>query len=182
MFFYDGDDSHPADGAIQVTADIIAERLARYGFEPQVAETWRVPFSYSIPPGFDLFPESAMTEERYEATRVLSMDLSGVRDNGVHRSPMLLLSDSFGSVPVEYHVRNGNFVSHLSARVGIPMHHKQVHGGGPRMLRHLAGDPDVLSMDRKVCIFLFSEDYMFRHVLGNTRFNWMVEQIPEKAE
>ena len=144
-----------------------------------VTETWRVAFNHRIPPGFDLFPESATTSDRYEATRILSTDLKGVRDTGVSDSPILLLSDSFGSVPFEYRVRNANFVTHLSARIGLPMHHKQVAAGGPRMLRNMATDNHKLLSGRKVCIFLFSEEYMLRHVDGNIRFNWMVVELPK---
>jgi hypothetical protein len=179
--YYDGDDGHPADGGIQATADAVAERLARYNFEPQVQETWRIPFSYRIPTGFDLFPESSKTSDRYIATRVMTMDLKGVRDDSVARSPILLVSDSFGSVPYEYGVRNANFVSHLSARTGVPMYHKQVGGGGPRMLRHMAADSHDLLANRKVCIFLFSELYMFQHARGNAKHNWTVEQLPDKS-
>ena len=176
--YYDGDDGHPADGGIQVAADATAARLARYEFKPQVDATWRIPLQYRIPTGFDLFPESARTEDRYTATRVLARDLKGVRDDSVPNSPVLLVSDSFGSVPFEYHVRNANFVSHLSARIGIPLMHKQVGAGGPQMLRHMARNGDKLLKNRKVCIFLFSEFYLFQHARGGVKHNWAIEKLP----
>ena len=170
--YYDGKDGHPADGAIQVAADQISNRLARYEFKPRLRTTWRMTLSHNIPEKFDLFPESAWNEDRYLATRVMTLGLRGVRDVSTDDAPILFASDSFGSVPYEYGMRNANLVSHITARLGVPIYHKQVNAGGPGMLRHMAADRLDLFSNRKVCVFLFSERFLFKHAPGNKKFEW----------
>lgn len=174
--FYDGLDSHPADGAIQIAADAVASRLTRYGLKPVLKETWHVPFKFKMMRAS--FPVSSREQARYQATRVLGSDFRGLRDVGVRDSPVLLISDSFASVPSDYGVRNANFLSHLSARIGLPLHHKQVGGGAPQMLRHLAREGVGLFSGRKVCVFLFSEQYLYRNNPEKASMHWQDAQLP----
>lgn len=176
--YYDGLDNHPADGAIQVAADQIARRLARYAIAPALDACWFLPVAFRMPEGYPLFPESAGVQARYQATRVVDRHMKGIRDGGVRESPFLLLSDSFGGVPADYGVRNANLLAHLAARTGRYVHHKQVGGGAPQMLKHMAKDAAALLNGRRVCIFLFAEQYLFSHSTENLQLQWVDAKLP----
>jgi hypothetical protein len=118
-----------------------------------VDECWFLPATFRMPEGYPLFPESAGVQARYQATRVVDRHMKGIRDGGVRESPFLLLSDSFGGVPANY-------------------------GGAPQMLKHMAKDAAALLNGRRVCIFLFAEQYLFSHSTENLQLQWVDAKLP----
>lgn len=176
--YYDAEDGHPADGAIQAAARAVAERLRRYTFRPNYPRVQLRTVHYAIPRRYERFPPHAYEEGAYAATSVL--DLEGrplpTRDPD---SPLLVVGDSFVQVPRNYGVPGADFLAQLAKETGVLARRFDVGDGGPQMLRHLAREGRELFEGCRVCVFVFRELNLFRHLLDDERYRWDIVRLPE---
>jgi alginate O-acetyltransferase complex protein AlgJ len=176
--YYDALDHHPADGAIQIAAEQIAARIARYGFKTRYRGLRKVQVPLSIPDRYTRFPDHAKLPGAYTATRVMIDGTTPLPEEPKSASPVLLLCDSFGGVPAPYGVRNAALPVHLAAEMGFRPRTFRVEGGAPQMLVHLSrADPAILRGVR-VCVFFFNEMYLYRDDPETERLRWQVAELP----
>ena len=176
--YYDGADGHPANGAIVAAAGAIAERLRRYGdVEPDFAEMRTRKVRHAIPKRYRLFPSHAHNERCYTATKVMQSDGSAFPSNS-HGSPILLIGDSFTSVPHSYGVPNADLPSHVVKELGVLIRHITIGGSAPQLMVHLAkAGPEAIE-GLRVVVYVFRENYMFRHSETEAKFRWQAVDLP----
>lgn len=181
--FYDARDAHPADGAIQITAEQIALRLRRYPLHPSYRILYRAVLRHGIPDKYVSFPQHARDGNAYSATRIFVDPLTPMPEASTELSPLLLLSDSFGGVPSSYGVLNANLSVHIAAQTGVLPRILRVGAGAPQMLVHLArSDPRFLQGVR-VCILAFSERYLYRSRRTDALdMRWTLAELPPLAD
>ena len=157
--YYNAVDSHPAEGALRVTARAIGERLARYSLPRDLEKVWTQEVGFAIPrqAKFDAFPESAKTGTPYAATRIFAPDGSPVLDWGRPGAPVLLLCDSFGGVPDRYGVGAASLLPQIARETGIIAEKIERGGGGPQMMKFLSQYPPETFRNRKVCLLVINE-------------------------
>ena len=157
--YYNAVDSHPAEGALLVTARAIAERLARYSLPRDLEQVWTQEVGFAIPrlARFEAFPESAKTGTPYAATRIFAPDGVPVPDLGRPGAPILLLCDSFGGVPERYGVDSASLLPQLAGETGLIAEKIERGGGGPHMMKHLGQLPPETLHNRKVCLLVINE-------------------------
>ena len=175
--YYDGGDNHPADGLIQESARVIAERLKRYQFTPEFSDCTTKSTRFGIPSSRAGFPEHAYFSDAYVATQVF--DSNGKRlPTNESSSPVLLLADSCARVPNSFGVSDANFISHLIHQSAVVPHTVVVGGGSPQALVHLADAPAQTLTGRKVCVFLFGEHYLYINRSDDQKLRWDDATLP----
>ena len=176
--FYDAEDGHPADGAIQIAAHEIAARLRRYGELRPVATHFHTRQTrYRIPDQFERFPARTHRQASYTATCVSFAD-----DRPLPRSapdgPILLLGDSFSSVPYAFGPHCANVAAHLTKETGVLVRHLMVASGGPQLMVHLAREGRAMTEGVRVCVYVFRENYLWQSSETETKFHWQVVELP----
>jgi hypothetical protein len=179
--FYDGDDNHPAEGALRIAARLAAERLARYELPPSRRTFELEGVRFAVPAEFDAFPEHAHAPLAYAATRVLDENGEPLPRSD-RRSPLLLIGDSFLTTPRIYGVASAGLSAHITRHTGVVPRELSVGAGSPQMLVHLAkAGPELLDGVR-VCVFAFREGYLYRHDPDERADRWEVVELPKRTD
>lgn len=176
--FYDAEDGHPADGAIQVAAHEIAQRLRRYGeLEPRYTTFRTRTVRYKIPDRYELFPERVHRQLSYSATAVSREDGSAIQ-RSVPDAPILLVGDSFSGVPYAFGPANADLAAHLTKETGLLVRRLEVGSGGPQLMVHMAREGRALTQGVRVCVYVFRENYMWTHSETETKYRWQIAELP----
>jgi hypothetical protein len=176
--YYDAVDSHPADGAIRITARVVAERLRRWRISPNLPRELRVAtVPFGIPERWaEDFPPHARSPRAYTATAVESAPGHPIPWT-TEGSPLLVIGDSFAAVPESYRVQGANIGSHLALELGVAPRTMTVAGGAPQMLVHLAERGAELLDGVRVCVFVFHEVYLYTHDPASRERAWQIVVI-----
>lgn len=162
--FYDADDFHPADGAIQVAAREVARRLERYdfrnvsGYEPLQSRLTLDEFNITDPAG------GMKLGAEYPAT-VVEMLGGGriVREGKECNSPLVLMGDSVTIVPPQFGDK-ATIRAHLAHHTGVIPDHLTSMGGSAQAMRHLAREGGHFLADRTVLVFIFAPTRLFGYL------------------
>jgi hypothetical protein len=175
--FYDEDDQHPADGAIQVTAEEIAKRLERYdlleGVQPLNLQLKRA----------EVEKTSKRGTFKYSATRVVTTDGKPLTVPENAGSPVIIMGDSYTRIPHEY-LPGGDGCAlpmHLSHRLGRMPDQLVRMGGSSQAMRLLAREGGDYLAQRRVLIFVFAHTRLFGNVAKNIRHSedeWDMVSLP----
>ena len=139
--YYPYEDPHPADGAIQIAAKEIAERLKRYQCPPQLHHLKYRISAFTMPEEFQqrrgrelkFFPDNPTF------TAKVVIDNSGdLLPTGSLSSPYLLLGDSFTRCPSLYKIYGANIKDHIALNCGIIPATISVNGSAGQSMRNLA--------------------------------------------
>ncbi|MCA8943526.1 MAG: hypothetical protein KDB80_13260, partial [Planctomycetes bacterium] len=174
--YYDGMDGHPADGAIQTVAHLVAARLWRYELERDFEESSVETVKFRIPPQFDKFPERSHREALYQATVVTTAEgteLPPPRRDG----PLLVIGDSMADVPTRYGVADANVAAHLAKETGVIAKHAYLSGGAPRMIPFVGTQHPDLFKGVRVCVFVLNERYLRIHDQSSFQFTWFDQPL-----
>lgn len=176
FLFYDCNDAHPADGAIELAARATARRLARYDFSSG-AQSMRQAFTsrtiqFKMPSTRKIFPANSV----YPATLVLGPGGAPVASSDF-RSSVLVIGDSFIGVPTAYGVRSADFLAHLAKETGFVPTRFEVGGGAPQIMHHLARKGRTFLQGRRVCVLVFSIGYLFLNEV-DTKSTWAEIDLP----
>ncbi|MCA8941343.1 MAG: hypothetical protein KDB80_02180 [Planctomycetes bacterium] len=157
--YYDGNDNHPARGAIEVASRVVAERLRRYELKPEFDTVFVGKLRHGIPWSCDAFPKRAHAGAVYEASVVLDADRTEFEWSNPS-SELLAVGDSFLGVPRPYGVLSADFLAHLAQGTGLLARRLQVGGGAPKILVHMAKAGRSLTKGARVCVLVFREGYI----------------------
>lgn len=162
--FYDADDFHPADGAIQVAAREVARRLDRYDFRKAAGH---VPLQSRLKVDEFTITDAAggmKIGARYPATVV---ELLGggriLRENAECNSPLVLMGDSVTIVPPQFGDQ-ATIRAHLAHLTGIIPDHLTSMGGSAQAMRHLAREGGHFLSDRAALVFVFAPTRLFGYL------------------
>ncbi|MGK0157618.1 MAG: hypothetical protein ACI9SE_004599 [Neolewinella sp.] len=176
--FYDAEDGHPANGAIITAAHEIAKRLRRYkGLKASFQTVQTRDIQFAIPVRHKKFPAHAYAAKCYTATSVTDVDgTSFLLDTA--DAPVLLVGDSFATVPYFYGVLDGDITAHMTKETGVMMRKLQVGGAAPQLMVHLARAGRQRTKGVTVLVYVFRENYMFTHDEANAKFRWQITELP----
>ena len=175
--FYDEDDQHPADGAIQVTAEEIAKRLERYDLLDGVQ-----PLNLQLKAA-EVEKTSKRGTFKYPATRVVTADGKPLTVPENAGSPVIIMGDSYTRIPHEY-LPGGDGCAlpmHLSHRFGRMPDQLVRMGGSSQAMRLLAREGGDYLAQRRVLIFVFAHTRLFGNVAKNIRHSedeWDMVSLP----
>ncbi len=179
--YYDGQDGHPADGAVQVSAAVVAERLGRYGLKRHLRTAFTAEVRHGVAAGTGKFPPRAFRGDAYAATVVLDGDRREL-PRSEPSSEVLVFGDSFIGVPGSYGVLSADFCAHLALRSGVIPRRLQVEGGAPQLMVHLARAGRELTEGCRVCIVAIRESYLYSHTPDDPTGRWDVRELPSKRD
>lgn len=162
--FYDADDFHPADGAIQVAAREVARRLERYDFRSAAGY---VPLQSRLTAAEFTITDAAggmKIGARYPATVVEMLGGGRVlRENKERNSPLVLMGDSVTIVPPQFGDK-ATIRAHLAHLTGIVPDHLTSMGGSAQAMRHLAREGGHFLSDRAALVFVFAPTRLFGYL------------------
>jgi len=154
--FYDGPDDHPADGAIQISAHAVAERLQRYEFQSmpgyQALEFKTEDSEFVIQKSAAGF----VAGSHYPAT-VVDISAGGFIENKGRKgvSPIVLIGDSVTLVPMQLN-GTASFPAHLAKDCGLEVDRLLNLGGSSQAMQHIARAGNNFLAERWVMVFYFS--------------------------
>ncbi|MFT6080152.1 MAG: hypothetical protein ACJAQZ_002213 [Planctomycetota bacterium] len=132
---------------------------------------------FAIPVRHKKFPAHAYAEKCYTATSVTDVDgTSFLLDTP--DAPVLVVGDSFATVPYFYGVLDGDITAHMTKETGVMMRKLQVGGAAPQLMVHLARAGRQRTKGISVLVYLFRENYMFTHDEANAKFRWQITELP----
>lgn len=155
MIFYDVGDDHPADGAVQVAAEVIGERLSRYDLEHRPGF---VPVVYKIGPvDFETNHHASKKPMRhYTATQVFTPDGTPLLVRSSSSCPVLVAGDSYTYAPGSYDVGAASIPTHLARHLGEPPNVLRRMGGAPEIMQVIASEGGEFLVGRCAVVFIFS--------------------------
>ena len=152
VVFHDTVDQHPCDGGVQVAADEIAKRLARYEVEkPSPALKFNLKqVTYSD------------NDRQYAATAVTTEkgEPLDVPENA--GSPFIVMGDSFSRTP-DYHPggEGAAIPMHVAYRLGVVPDYLGAMGNSDKVMRLLARQGGNYLANRKAVVFVFAPNRLF---------------------
>ena len=156
--YYETTDVHPGSGVLEITADHIATRLQRYPLMPSATNLISQSLSYTNL----LYP----LHEPY--TQAVSRVCRQIRqqDGSIlqlsDQSPLLVIGDSYAKVPRSYGVAGAAIAEQIAyATEGVVPSSFRRPAGTMMMGKYLAREPLSYVQNRKVCLFVFNETYLF---------------------
>lgn len=181
--FYPYQDIHPADGGIQVAATVIADRLKRYRFPPNVYGLKPQTGQFTMTRGFQERREKDLSFMPLDPTFPVTFikTLAGKElPGGPVSSPILILGDSFSYCPDVFgDCRGGNVREHIAYRTGVNPSALSARGSAGQAMSHLAlAEPDFL-VNRQVVVFIFSPTRLFAHRRAKGS-EWKIVPFAEK--
>lgn len=153
-YYEDTADIHPADAGLQLAAREIAARIAEYT-EGEPYELQRSPVAFR----HDRYPLPDREYMDTEATRVLWQGQGLVFPE---LGPLLLFGDSFVKVPNGYGVDSANIAAQVAYELGHLPSYFTRPGDAHRIGRHLAQQQPSFLAGRKVAVFFFNGENVFR--------------------
>ncbi len=174
--FYDAEDEHPADGAVQTIAEQTGRRLARYGLNRMTGDVLLMHVPYAIPEDphyFSKFGSRSRLTDAYVATAVLGRDGHPLPETEELGGQLLLMCDSFGRVPRSYGVRYANLPYHLVHHAGVFPRLLAIEAGAPQMVTHLARSAASELANVRVCVFVLNERFLRVHLENSERSRWV---------
>ena len=175
--YYDAMDGHVADGGIITAAAEVARRVRRYTeLQPDYRVVKVQPTPYAIPREHRMFPPHSHIEGAYTAFSVRDEDGRPIpRDSP--DAPVLVIGDSFVSVPDFYGVPTASFTVHLIKETGLRTRMLALGGAASQMLVHLAHADKKLLQGVRVCVFLFLESFLYGYSADDRLFHWQVVDL-----
>jgi SGNH hydrolase-like domain, acetyltransferase AlgX len=178
--YYDATDRHPADGGLRIAAELIAQRLKRYELttrtdHPAIVFQQR-PVEVVIEPHNITrggFPPNA----RYPGTQVVFPDGSLVPSDEESKSPIVVMGDSFTSVPGPG-TPSANLVAHLGFHLGEVPCHLLTMGSSDQAMRVLAREGGSFLANRYALVFAFSPSRLQGSVSATESGGWDLYDLP----
>ena len=182
--YYDFDDHHPAQGGIELAAEVIAKRLQRYKFKPVYKGLSRQLIEFEMPATYMKRFQMRGEVTSYPARQVVQSH-GGFLPRSDKQSPVLLIGDSFTRVPMLYGVGHAGLREQIAFESGIFPRSMSIYGSAARIMRNLRREgPDYLE-GVKVCVFVFAQYPMFETVDDDGRLQpspkaeqWEVAPLP----
>lgn len=177
--FYDAADLHPADGAIQIAAAEIANRLRRYDLDKR--PEWpgikynRVPTIVTAKDDAQL--GAVRPGAQYPATQIVAADGSMVEVVEDSRSPVLIIGDSFTAVPGPQ-VPSASIPSHLAFHLGEVPTQLISLGGSEKAMRMLAREGGGYLAGRAAVVFIFSPSRLLGAASFTGEVTWDLYDLP----
>ncbi|MEI6534039.1 MAG: hypothetical protein WCN98_01775 [Verrucomicrobiaceae bacterium] len=175
--FYDEHDHHPADGGIQVAAEQITRRLARYELAKDAKNG---PIDLRLNPSSFLKSIDEKNEVRCPATQILTADGNPLHINDNTGSPVVILGDSFTQVPAVY--------PHSVEGAALPMHVAYLSGVVPDRLSNMGSSDKAMTLlareggdflaNRRVLVFVFAPNRLFGQDSGRGDEKWNLVNLP----
>ncbi len=177
--FYDAADLHPAAGAIQIAAEHIAARLARY--ELHKRPEWPGIKYKLVPTQVTAREDSQLGEVRpgaqYPAVQVIAEDGSMVEVVEHSRSPVLIIGDSFTVVPGPQ-VPSASIPAHLAHHLGEVPTQLVSLGGSEKAMRMLAREEGSYLAGRAAVVFIFSPSRLLGAGSYTGEVTWDLYDLP----
>ncbi len=183
--FYPYEDTHPADGGIQVAAAAITTRLERYGFAPDIYGLKTRVTQFTMPAKFQQRREGRYKfmplNPSYSAT-IIETQFGESLSKVSSASPLLILGDSFIRCPDLYGVRGGNMVDHIVRQTGVISASLSVNGSAGQAMSNLALERGAFLSNRQVAVFVFSTSRMFtqKYPEGHVDKEWKIVPFAER--
>lgn len=174
--FYDARDQHPADGGIQVAAEEISKRLARYDFAPPAGAN---PLKLELRPA-EIDKEGVRGMGRYPATRVFRADGKPLDIEADTGSPILIVGDSYTVMPAYYKPggSNAGMGFHLAQRLGVVPDQLSRMGTTGNIMKMLAEQGGGFLAGRRVVVFIFSPNRLFNAEYVSGTDSWKPLELP----
>ncbi len=165
MYWYQNDDLHPSNGMAWTIASILSERLKRYGFTRKdnfslvidTAPPYGVNQNFSYPKGNPNFNSRCTTLIDCVLYDSSSSRLQLSEEND---SPCLIIGDSFIDRPAGH--LGAGIPHYLAYKTGVIPNWVLRAGGANMMGKTMALKKEDFFKKRKVCIFIFSPDTLYR--------------------
>jgi hypothetical protein len=176
--FYDDDDEHPADGGIQVAAEEISKRLARYDLTGQGTK----PLHLHLEPA-EVQKPTNRGPRTYPASRVCREDGTMVSIPENSGSPVIIMGDSYVRIPHQY-LAGGDGCAlpmHLAHKLGIVPDNLVRMGGSSQAMRLLAREGGNYLSNRRALVFVFAHTRLFGNVAKNMQYtgdDWDMINLP----
>jgi hypothetical protein len=175
--FYDEIDQHPADGGIQVAAEEVARRLARYDLNESAPD-----LKLQLKP-VKVEKTSDRGTASYPATQVASEDGTSLEVPLNSGSPVIIMGDSYTRIPHQY-LPGGNGCAipmHLAHRLGVLPDHLVRMGSSAQAMHLLAREGGNYLANRRVLVFIFANNRLFGTVARNVQHkddDWNMLELP----
>ncbi len=173
--FYDNRDQHPADGAIQVAAEEIAKRLARYELKPKDGK----PLKLKLRPA-EIERDDDGPSARYPTTQVLTEDDRPLVMPENSGSPVIIMGDSYTMMPTSYLPGGAGAAipMHIAHRIGIVPDQLSSMGSSNKVMKLLAREGGNYLANRCAVVFVFSPQRMMGNDSGRDGNSWNMTDIP----
>ena len=173
--FYDNRDQHPADGAIQVAAEEIANRLARYELKPKDGKPLKLKLRAAEIERADEGPNA-----RYPTTQVLTEDDRPLVIPENSGSPVVIMGDSYTMMPTS-DLPGGPGAAipmHIAHRIGIVPNQLSSMGSSDKVMKLLAREGGNYLANRCAVVFVFSPQRMMGNDSGRDGNSWNLTNLP----
>jgi len=176
--FYNDDDEHPADGAIQVAAEEITKRLQRYelkGKDGKRLDLHLKPVEVQKPTNRGLL--------KFPATQVAMADEKPLVVPESSGSPVIIMGDSYTRIPHRY-LEGGDGCAipmHLAYHLGVMPDNLIRMGSSDQAMRLLAREGGDYLGHRCAVVFVFAYTRLFGTVASNKEHKedtWDMVSLP----
>lgn len=177
--FYDAADLHPATGGIQIAAEEIAKRLARYDFSAR--KEWPGLKYKTVPSSMLARQNTLLGETRpgasYPVLQVVGQDGSLVPVEEQMPSPVIVMGDSFTLVPGPT-VPSASIPAHLARHLGEVPAQLVSLGSSEKAMRMLAREGGAYLAGRAVIVFIFSPSRLLGAISSTGDGGWDLYHLP----